>query len=87
MREDEAAQLAVVSKEQLLDTFRNCLLESRGTARRLAIHVVGRAAMAELGSAPPQGTALLGDLDAMKRGLETFRAPDVDLPAPVIGAV
>lgn len=87
MREDEAGQLAAVSKEQLVDIFRSSMLEARGTARRLAIHVVGRRALAELHGAPPQGTAILGDLDAMKRGLETFRASDVDLPTPVLGAV
>eukprot|EP00884_Botryococcus_braunii_P020235 jgi/Botrbrau1/6896/Bobra.67_3s0015.1 len=84
VREDEAGHLAVVSKERLLDTFRATMVEEKGTARRLAIHVVGRRAAAELAEDPPHGTALLGDLDAMKRGLETFRPPIVPLPAPVL---
>jgi hypothetical protein len=85
-REQEAALLGSTSHEDLLDAFRSRMLPSSGTACRMAVHVVGRRCAAELTSKPPLGTALLPDLDAMKRGLETFHAPRVALPPPLLAS-
>ena len=52
------------------------------TRRRLAVHVCGAGAAAELGHPPPPGSTLVEDLGEMKAGLALHPPPKVTLPRP-----